>query len=87
MLVILVTVILTTVLIQNNEPVWFSFLWAKFYISKLVMMTAVSVIAFILGVLVGRPNRVKHLGGDYDDTGHEKPDTNTLSDDDRNYIN
>jgi uncharacterized integral membrane protein len=84
--IILVTVLITVVLVQNTDPVNFSFLWATFRMPKLVMMTAVSVIAFILGVLVGRPNKVKRLGGDYPDDVYENDKSNTLSDEDRDYI-
>lgn len=91
MVVIFITVLLTVVLMQNTEPVKFTFLFSTFYIPKLVMLTAVSVVAFILGVLVGRPKRVKKLGNDLHD---ESPDlnnkngsTNTLSSEDRDYIN
>jgi len=52
-----------------------------------VMLAFVAVIAFILGVLVGRPKRVKRLGGDPTDIGLEKGKTNTLSDEDKEYIN
>ena len=85
-IVILVTAILTIVLVQNNEPVYFSFLWGTFRISKLIMMAAVAVIAFILGVLVGRPSRVKKLGTDFTNNDIDKTNSNTLSDEDRDYI-
>lgn len=85
--VILITVLLTIVLMQNTDTVRFSFLWATFQISKLVMMTAVSVVAFILGVLVGRPSRVKKLGGTFIEGEHQREDPNTLSDEDKEYIN
>ena len=85
-IVILITALLTIVLMQNTGPVTFSVLWADFRIPKLVMLTAVSVIAFILGVLVGRPKRVRRIGGDYIDDNIRKDDTNTLSDEDREYI-
>ncbi len=85
--IILITVMLTIVLMQNTEPVTFSFLWATFRISKLVMMVAVGVVAFILGVLVGRPSRVKKLGGTYIEGEHQREDSNTLSDEDKEYIN
>lgn len=78
---------LTIVLMQNTEPVTFSFLWATFRISKLVMMVAVGVVAFILGVLVGRPSRVKKLGGTYIEGEHQREAPNTLSDEDKEYIN
>jgi uncharacterized integral membrane protein len=74
--VIGITALLTIVLMQNTDEVDFAFLWASFRISKLVMMTAVSVFAFILGILVGRPKKVKRLGDN----------TKTLSEEDQDYI-
>jgi uncharacterized integral membrane protein len=85
-IIILVTVMLTIVLMQNTEPVYFSFLWATFKMSKLVMMAFVGIIAFILGVLVGRPSRVKKLGGTFIEGEHERENPNTLSDEDKDYI-
>ena len=85
--IILITVMLTIVLMQNTESVTFSFLWATFRISKLIMMTAFSVIAFILGLLVGRPSRVKRLGIDFTNNDIDKTNPNTLSNEDRDYIN
>jgi uncharacterized integral membrane protein len=86
MLIILVTVLITLVLVQNTEPVYFSFLWATFRMSKLVMMAVVGLVAFILGVLVGRPSKVKKLGADYIEGEHERNSPGTLSDEDRDYI-
>jgi hypothetical protein len=86
MFIILVTVLITIVLVQNTGAVSFSFLWATFRISKLVMLTAVAAVAFILGVMFSRPNRIKRLGGDYPDDIDEKENPNTLSDEDRDYI-
>jgi len=85
-IIILVTVILTIVIVQNSEQVNFSLLWATFRLSKLIIMLAVAVIAFILGVLVGRPNKVKRLGSEHEYDDHEKKNSNTLSDEDRDYI-
>ena len=87
MIVIFITVLLTVVLMQNTEPVKFSFLFSTFYMPKLVMLTAVSVVAFILGVLVGRPKRVRSISGGFADDNHSQPKSNTLSDEDRDYIN
>jgi len=85
--IILIAILLVIVLMENNGPVIFSFLWADFKISKLIMLMVVSIIAFILGVLVGRPKRVRRLGGDYmvEDPGQKE--SGTLSDEDREYIN
>jgi uncharacterized integral membrane protein len=85
-IVILITILLTIVLMQNTGPVTFSVLWADFRVPKLVMLTAVSVFAFILGVLVGRPKNVRRIGGDFVDDDNYKGDSNTLSDEDREYI-
>lgn len=86
-LIILITVLLTIVLVQNTGPVYFAFLWTTFRLSKLIMLAAVGVVAFILGVLAGRPSRVKRLGDDPHTNQPEKENPNTLSDEDREYIN
>ncbi len=80
MFVVLITALLTIVLMQNTDSVDFAFLWTDFRLPKLVMMTGVSVVAFILGVLVGRPKRVKQVGGD---AGNNH---SNLSEEDQDYI-
>jgi uncharacterized integral membrane protein len=85
--IILIAVLLTIVLMQNTGRVSFDFLWATFWMSKLVMLFLVAAIAFVLGVLVGRPKRVKRLGDDYSGDHFDKNDPNTLSDEDKEYIN
>ncbi|HEY0244896.1 MAG TPA: hypothetical protein VGC01_04980 [Mucilaginibacter sp.] len=84
-IIIIITVLLTIVLMQNTDAVKFTLLFTTVYISKLVMMTAVSVVAFILGILVGRPKKAKYDIGGYHDNIH-KGDADTLSDEDREYI-
>jgi len=84
--IIVITALLTIVLVQNTGPVNFSFLWATFRLSKLVMLISVAAVAFILGVLAGRPSRVKRLGDDLYDNHPDKENANTLSDEDRDYI-
>ncbi|MDB5086769.1 MAG: hypothetical protein JWR09_763 [Mucilaginibacter sp.] len=85
--IIVITILLTIVLMQNTGRVNFDFLWATFWMSKLVMLFFVAAISFVLGVLVGRPKRVKRLGGDYTDPNFDKGNSNTLSDEDKDYIN
>jgi len=85
--IIVIAVLLTIVLMQNTGRVSFEFLWATFWMSKLIMLLLVAVVAFILGILVGRPKRVKRLGGDFTDNNLDKDDHNTLSDEDKEYIN
>jgi len=42
MVIIFITVLLTVVIMQNTEHVYFNFLFATFHISKLVMLLAVA---------------------------------------------
>lgn len=85
-IIVVITILLTVVLMQNTGAVYFQFLWATFRMSKLMMLFLVAAISFVLGVLVGRPKRVKRLGGEFDDTNSGKRDSNTLSDEDKDYI-
>jgi uncharacterized integral membrane protein len=86
MIIILITVLLTVVLMQNTEPVKFTILFGTFYISKLMALASFAVVAFILGVLVGRPKKVKTLGGGFNDGDYDGKEPDTLSDEDRDYI-
>jgi uncharacterized integral membrane protein len=76
---LLVIILLVVLLLQNTGRDHLDFLWATFYMSKLILLTLVAGIGFVLGWLVGRPKRVRRLSGDFTD-----PDT--LSDEDREYI-
>jgi preprotein translocase subunit SecG len=86
MIIIIITVLLTVVIMQNTEEVNFNFLFSTFRISKLLMLTAVAVVAFVIGILVRRPGRPKYPKGNDEDIEYEKKQTNTLSDEDRDYI-
>ncbi|MDB4903282.1 MAG: hypothetical protein JWQ63_2563 [Mucilaginibacter sp.] len=81
-----ITLLLTIVLMQNTDKVDFAFLWANFRISKLVMMAVVSVFSFILGVLAGRPKSAKRFDDENLDNRFGKGNTNTLSEEDKDYI-
>ncbi|MFD2145876.1 hypothetical protein [Mucilaginibacter antarcticus] len=85
-LIIVITVLLTIVLMQNTEPVKFDILFGTFYISKLAALGTFGTVAFILGILVGRPKKARSIATDDegDDYTNDKP--NTLSDEDRDYI-
>jgi uncharacterized integral membrane protein len=85
-IIIVITVLLTTVLMQNTDQVKFTILFTEVYLSKLVVLAAVALIAFILGIIVGRPKKAKYDIGGYHDELH-KDDPDTLSDEDRDYIN
>ncbi len=86
MIIVLITILLTVVIMQNNDPVTFKFLFAKFYISKLLMLLLVALVAFIVGVLVGRPGKPKYIPGQLAEGEEDKKESNTLSDEDREYI-
>jgi uncharacterized integral membrane protein len=85
--IIIITILLTIIIMQNNQQVKFNFLFSQFYISNLVVMAIVAVIAFIIGIMIGRPRKVKF------DESHPSMDNptgtknDTLSDEDREYIN
>jgi uncharacterized integral membrane protein len=78
MFIILITAALTVTLMQNTDRVNFDVLFWDFKASKLWVMVPVSIFAFILGILVGRPTKVKHIAGE--------SQNDTLSQGDKNYI-
>jgi len=85
-IIILITVLLTIVIMQNADDVWFRILFFKIYVSKLSVMLLVAIVAFVLGWLIGRPKKVIRLG---DASGNQDPDDDhpgTLSKEDREYI-
>ncbi|WP_214070197.1 hypothetical protein [Mucilaginibacter sp. dw_454] len=85
-LIIIVTILLTIVLMQNTEPVRFTILFGSFYVSKLAALLTFGVVAFILGIMVGRPKKARSIGGGRPYEGDDDDDTDTLSDEDREYI-
>ena len=87
MVMILIAVLLTVVIMQNTGPVSFKLLWAVFYISKLWMLLLVAIVGFIIGFMIGRPGRPRYIKGQDEEIETPKPSTNTLSDEDREYIN
>jgi uncharacterized integral membrane protein len=84
---IIIVILLTIIIMQNNQEVKFNVLFSQFYISNLIVMAVIAVISFIVGMLIGRPRKVK-----FDNT-HPSLDnptgkkTDTLSDEDKEYIN
>ena len=86
MFIIFITVLLTVVIMQNTDKVLFTFLFTDFRISKLVLLLIVAIVSFIIGVLVGRPSKPKYIPGQNDETNNFKNQSDTLSDEDRDYI-
>lgn len=87
MIIIFITVLLTVILMQNTDRVKFTFLFSDFYMPKLIVLAIVAIVAFILGILVGRPKRVRSISGDFPDSDRNNEKTDTLSNEDREYIN
>lgn len=86
MIIIITTVLLTVVIMQNTEHVNFDFLFFTFRVSKLLMLLIVALVAFIIGILVGRPGKPKYIPGQVENDDPNNPKSNTLSDEDREYI-
>ncbi len=84
--IVVITILLTAALAQNTDKVPFTFLFTNFYVSKLMLMAVVAILAFILGIMVGRPKRAKFDIEGYHDNIRKKEDPNTLSDEDKDYI-
>lgn len=92
-LAIIITLGLTILIMQNTDEAVFTILFTSIKLPKLVMLTAVSVSAFILGILVSRPKRPRKEApyNVYDDDEDEEDERlkgrrDTLSDEDRDYI-
>ena len=84
-LIIATVLLLAVVLIQKVQRVLFAFLFASYHLSRLIELVAVALAAFALGVLVGRSGKRKRP---YDEKSNhfEKRSSNTLSNEDRDYI-
>ncbi|MBS1501573.1 MAG: LapA family protein [Bacteroidetes bacterium] len=86
MVIIIITVLLTVVVMQNTDEVAFKFLFARFYLSKLVMLLVAAFIGFLVGVLISRPGKPRYVPGQAQDSAPDKKALNTLSEEDRDYI-
>jgi hypothetical protein len=86
MIIIIITVLLTVVIMQNTDQVPFKFLFWRFYESKLVMMLLVAIVGFIIGMLIARPGKPKYIPGQVGEPDINKKHPGTLSDEDREYI-
>ena len=86
--IIILTALLTIFLMVNTEAVDFNFLVTTVPVSKLLVIGVCIIIGFIIGFVVGRPRKTV---SSYDDEIERNQPTiekkNTLSDEDRDYIN
>jgi hypothetical protein len=92
LLAIIITIALTVFIVQNKDEATFTVLFGTAVMSKMPVLIAVAIGAFILGLIVAGPKRKKQYEeeDEYDDeeeeedTPRRRPDT--LSDEDRDYI-
>jgi uncharacterized integral membrane protein len=82
--ILLIIILFTIVLLQNRDYIYFEVLWIRFFIPKLYTLLFAVAVGFLLGLMVSRPKQpTDHFNNDdYDHNNH-----NTLSDEDKDYIN
>lgn len=84
--IIVATILLTIVIMQNNQDVTFSILFWNPRFSILIMLAITAIISLIIGLMLGRPRRATFDDShpSMDNPTGSKPDT--LSDEDKDYI-
>jgi uncharacterized integral membrane protein len=95
--IIILSILITVIFMQNTDQVLFTILWKELYVSKLIMMLVVTLFGFIIGVIVARPKKKKQVIQNADvplevtqseDKDYiEMPKKQGLSDEDRDYLN
>ncbi len=85
--ILAILIFLAIIFFQNQHTGSFAILFLS--ISKTTTILFVAVIAFVAGYLAGKPGRSKynHLGYDDDNSKNDIPNRNTLSDEDKEYLN
>jgi uncharacterized integral membrane protein len=73
-ILVLIAIVFIVVLIQNTGRDHLDFLWTAFYMSKLLMLALVAVIAFVLGWLISDLNIIKRLSGGFTNNNLDKGD-------------
>ncbi|MBW4890741.1 hypothetical protein KXQ82_13500 [Mucilaginibacter sp. HMF5004] len=89
-----VAIIVTVLIMQNNESAKFNILFfSDVYVSKLSVLLFVAVSCFIAGIVIAQPKKYKIDTSNYEADENEEDEqpkrntSNTLSDEDRDYIN
>jgi hypothetical protein len=95
--IIILSILITVVFMQNSDEVLFTILWKEVQVSKLLMMLVMTSFGFIIGLIVASPKK-KKLANNYnnvpleinqteDEEYIEMPKKQGLSDEDRDYLN
>lgn len=83
---IVITVLITVMLMQNQDEARFKFLFWELVLPKLVMLTGFIFLGIILGFLLGKTSRKNSNYVDYENTDNKNSSFDTLSEEDRDYI-
>jgi uncharacterized integral membrane protein len=84
--IIIVTVLVTIVLMKNTDEVSF-WIFGDAKIPKLTILGIMFGLGLIVGYLTGRPKKKQEINELYPDNKEYTQEKETLSDDDRDYIN
>lgn len=86
--VIVITVLITIVLMQNADEVKFKVLFWDLYLPKLVIMTGVIFIGIVMGLLLAnRPSKSINSNDNFNNqNNNNQTPYDTLSPEDRDYI-
>lgn len=98
-IIIILSVLITVIFMQNTDEVLFKILWTEIYVSKLLMMLIVTLFGFTIGLIIAKPKKKTPINqhtdagknvpleiNNTDDQDDIYPDKNKLSDEDRDYI-
>lgn len=84
--IILLTVLLTILVINNNEEMTF-WIFGEAKLPKLGVLGGVFFVGWLIGFLMGRPKSTpKNTEADEDETEHVRPKNTLLSQEDQDYI-
>lgn len=101
-IIIVLSVLITVIFMQNTDQVLFTVLWKEILVSKLVMMLVVTLFGFTLGVIIARPRKKKiieveaatnqkdiplEINNPFDHEYISMKKESKLSDEDRDYLN
>lgn len=84
--VVMLTVLITIILMQNTDEVKFKVLFWDLYLPKLVILTGVIFVGIIMGLLLGSRSSKFVTNSYQDDQNNNFPPQDTLSQEDRDYI-
>lgn len=83
--VVVLTILVTVVLMQNSDEVKFKVLLWELYLPKLVIMTGIAAIGIILGFMMGSSSKPNQNNNNNLNQNNQPP-YDTLSQEDRDYI-